>query len=256
MVLCEGDLFDAAEPETLAVRDQSAGATPVRAAALRRDAVPEPVERHWAAQFVDSEWAERLVGVVRSMAAVPGALRERFSRAGGAPGASSAKDAERPPRARRGRKWAFAAAAAVVVIVAGLMWPDTRGADAPAAAQTPGASPGAATPAPASSTKPADGADAGLGSDLETAARDIVETLSSCAASSAGACGAVMEDPAAGVEPGAVTSLDAAVTLLDEYGGVAVFRVESEAKTPQILVLVSVDGTWLVRDVYDFADQQ
>ncbi|PZU30433.1 MAG: hypothetical protein DI577_07780 [Microbacterium sp.] len=48
---------------------------------------------------------------------------------------------------------------------------------------------------------------------------------------------------------------DTVTTLLDEYGGVAVFRVESAALAPQILVLVSVNGKWLVRDVYDVADQ-
>jgi hypothetical protein len=35
---------------------------------------------------------------------------------------------------------------------------------------------------------------------------------------------------------------DTVTTLLDEYGGVAVFRVESAALAPQILVLVSVNG--------------
>jgi len=65
-----------------------------------------------------------------------------------------------------------------------------------------------------------------------------------------------MEDPGAAVPSGVVAEPRArTVTLLDEYGGVAVFRVEADDRPAQILVLVSDDGKWLVRDVYDVADQ-
>ncbi|MBT8797175.1 hypothetical protein J0P97_03685 [Microbacterium flavum] len=47
----------------------------------------------------------------------------------------------------------------------------------------------------------------------------------------------------------------ATATLLDEYGGVAVLRIEESGRPPQILVLVTSDGKWLIRDVYDVADQ-
>ena len=78
------------------------------------------------------------------------------------------------------------------------------------------------------------------------------------------ACAALREDPAAAPPAGLVaTAPDAQITLVDEYGGVAVFRVEpaegtgnrADGPAAQILVLDSVDGKWLIRDVYDVADQ-
>ena len=251
--LCEADLFDAAEPETLAERDARAGSVeaPVRAAALRRDATPEPVARARLSQFIDSEWAERLTAIVRSVAAAPDALRERLSRT--AQQAASVSDAGRPPRAPRARIWVVAAVAAVAVVVAGSMWPDPEGADPPAAAQTPAATATEAAPVQTSAAPPADTVAGASGSDLDAAARAVVDALVSCVG--AAACEGVTEDPTAVIDEGAVTSPGAIVTLLDEYGGVAVFRVEAEAAPPQILVLVSVDGKWLVRDGYDTADQ-
>jgi hypothetical protein len=45
--------------------------------------------------------------------------------------------------------------------------------------------------------------------------------------------------------------------MLDEFGGAAVLRAESIAAdaVPQLVVIVLVDGRWLLRDVHDIAEQ-
>ena len=60
--------------------------------------------------------------------------------------------------------------------------------------------------------------------------------------------------------PGGVVDLTAAertVTLLDEFGGAAVLRVEASASaaSPQLVVIVRTDDRWLLRDVYDVPEQ-
>ena len=45
------------------------------------------------------------------------------------------------------------------------------------------------------------------------------------------------------------------MTLLDEFGGAAVLRAEAAGGTPQLVVIVRADGRWLLRDVYDVAQQ-
>ena len=46
------------------------------------------------------------------------------------------------------------------------------------------------------------------------------------------------------------------MTLLDEFGGAAVLRVEAAGGAPpQLVVIVRADGRWLLRDVYDVAQQ-
>lgn len=189
-------------------------------------------------------------------------------------------------RGRRRAPLLIAAAVGGAVLLGGLLWPEPDSRAAEAVAPSPAATvsaDGAATPdtdaAPAeavteATTAPSDGAAApdaqaapSADGDLEAAARQIVRALSACAGGTTDAgvaCAALREDPAAAPPAGLVaTAPDAQITLVDEYGGVAVFRVEpaegtgnrADGPAAQILVLVSVDGKWLVRDVYDVADQ-
>ena len=192
-------------------------------------------------------------------------------------------------RGRRRAPLLIAAAVGGAVLLGGLLWPepDSRAAEAvaptPAAtvrtdgAASPGADPESAGAVSEATTAPSDGAAPPAApsartapssdGDLEAAARQIVRALSACASGATGAdvaCAALREDPAAAPPAGLVaTAPDAQITLVDEYGGVAVFRVEppegtgnqADGSAAQILVLVSVDGKWLIRDVYDVADQ-
>ena len=47
------------------------------------------------------------------------------------------------------------------------------------------------------------------------------------------------------------------MTLLDEFGGAAVLRVEASASpaSPQLVVIVRTGDRWLLRDVYDVPEQ-
>jgi hypothetical protein len=46
-------------------------------------------------------------------------------------------------------------------------------------------------------------------------------------------------------------------TLLDDFGGAAVVRVDAAGgeHPPQLVVLVQSEGRWLLRDVYAVAEQ-
>ncbi|MFV4914984.1 hypothetical protein PFZ49_16025, partial [Microbacterium lacticum] len=145
----------------------------------------------------------------------------------------------------------------------------TAPADASADPATEPAAGDPATPdavVPPATTPPSEGG------DLEEAARQIVRAVAACTPEPE-SCAVPREDATAAPLSGLVTSpTEPVITLVDEYGGVAVFRLEPAAAgtepptepteaeatgsgAAQILVLVSVDGKWLIRDVYDVADQ-
>ena len=84
------------------------------------------------------------------------------------------------------------------------------------------------------------------------AARTACGTEAACLAE-------VVESPAAQL-PGGVIDLpaeDRAITLLDEFGGAAVLRAESVngASAAQLVVIVRVGDTWLLRDVHHVPQQ-
>jgi len=171
-----------------------------------------------------------------------------------------------PLSARRGRRapWLVAAAVGGIVVIGGVMWPSddtTPAASAPRAEASAAASatPPNPTPPPdpTQPTAPVDVDDADGADGAGAAAGAAMAALAACVADGATTCPAVLEDPSASVPAGIVSSSGAAptATLVDEYGGVAVYRIEAPDEPSQILVLVSVDGKWLVRDVYDVADQ-
>ncbi len=270
LVGCEDALFSLASPAPLGTRAsvRADGAPPMRADALRRPAELAPAES-WIARVTDADWAARVMGAVGEVTSALSHLRER--RAAGSRSATRRARVDTgtspvpPPNApHRRRAWLIAGAVAMVVVAAGLLWPDpsspatARPVAEPSSSPEAGAEPGgdAQDPAPAASAEP---------DDLEAVARRALAALAACAAAAAASCAAAMEDPSAPTPHGIVTrgADGPTVTLVDEYGGVAVIRVEeSEADSAeaggepsQILVLVSADGKWLVRDVYDVADQ-
>ena len=135
------------------------------------------------------------------------------------------------------------------------MWPTgTEGpatADVPARsdagtdAATPGATgtPVAATPAPL---------------DLAAVTSDLLAQRTACGGE--GACLAdIQEDPSAVIATGAIDlpADQRTVTLLDDFGGAAVLRVEPVSAGPvgQLVLVIRTDGKWLLRDVHDIAEQ-
>lgn len=208
--------------------------------------------------------------------ALPGrSQRARHPRATSDPSASASA-----PRGPRRRIALVAAAAGAVVLIAGLLWPQgTEPSQAGEREQAQSAGIDAevtATPDPASGTegdkaqaekaerdevKPdsserSSPPDASAADDPVAAAGPLVEALAACRAAGDEVC-------AAATAPGGGTKVlnalmadltDSAVSAVENYGDVAVVRLQA-AGGSQMLVLMRVNDSWLVRDVYDVADQ-
>lgn len=234
----------------------------------------------WAAPVIS-----RILGITRATVA---SVQHRRTR-----GARRTDDARRQPQATtaprsRRRSLAIAGLAATAVLAGGLLWP---GGESGEASEGSGARPApdgtSAENAPMSAPE-ASGApessreqDASPGASRDTdpteqdedpivAASALLEAALACAESDDSQC-------AEAVIPGATAALQTLVEiaaanptphLVDEYGDVAVVRVErgigaldegsadaAGMSTGHILVLVRSDKKWLVRDVYDVADQ-
>lgn len=160
----------------------------------------------------------------------------------------------------------LAAGAGVIVLAAGLMWPQepepsqadevlqtstAQPADETAAEESPRPvdATGAAAP-PAGDTKgaPPDG--------TEAVATTLVSALASCRSEGDTTC-AVAVAPGAGERVLAALMADVStpdITPVEDYGDVAVVRLDANG-VRQMLVLVRQNDSWLVRDVYDVADQ-
>jgi hypothetical protein len=157
---------------------------------------------------------------------------------------------------RRGA-WGMAAASALVVVGVGMLWPyDTTGSAHGAPGSDDGA--GAAIAVPAPSETPS-----GAVPTLEEADPDpagIVDALLSARAACRSDLDCVenlMADPAATLSPGVIDlpTDERTVHLVDEFGGVAVVRVDAEDAPSQLVVIERRNDRWLLRDAYDIAQQ-
>ena len=170
----------------------------------------------------------------------------------------------RAPRERSRRPWILAAGSAAVVLAAGLLWPTGAGgpatADGGAPSDAAAGGPSATAELPqTAATDGAAGADSGAGSE-DQAATDLVAVtdrllLDRTACAGDEAClSAVVVDPASVMESG-VIDLDPSqrmTSLLDDFGGVAVLRVDpvTGADGAQLVVIMLRDDRWLLRDVH------
>ena len=235
----------------------------------------------------DSGRVGRGAGFVRAaLSGVTGAVVAQLHELGGRlprrlPSATPAEGTEPRGRLRR-RSFIVSGGVAAVVLVGGLLWPgddvtDASGDAAPSASHAPSrsanSSPG--EPSPPTADVPADDAGDKAESgrspeeDPATAASSLVEMIAACHARDDATC---PEAVAAG-SVGVVDALAAAgaraptAELVDEYGDVAVVRLDigvaagegddggAAAPTQMMVVLIRVEDKWLVRDVYDVADQ-
>ncbi|CAL4859681.1 hypothetical protein [Microbacterium sp. MM2322] len=235
----ENALFAAADPEPLPTeRREASSAAPARARATGPYAAGHGIAgtvRDLIGRLVDVGIAERLS---RCLAV--------FDR----PAGKKRRARERTKSSRR-RIVFVAAGAATAVIIVGALWP-TGDADKPAAAvdavdtaSTPASEATGAVP-----KESASGEDEGP-AEIVGAARLLVDALGDCADD---ACRSELwEDPAAAGKLPAAEG-DYAVEVVDEYGGAAAVRIVGKDLT-QVLVMVRVKERWLVREVYDLADQ-
>jgi hypothetical protein len=147
----------------------------------------------------------------------------------------------------------MAATAAAAVLVVGVLWPTGDGPPALAEEhQAPSASVPETPQTPAASGSPAPSAPA----DLVDVTAQLLNARTACQEQPA-CLATVMEDPGRAFGAG-VIDLDAAhrtITLLDDFGGVAVLRVDGQQAptTAQLVVIVESDGRWRMRDVHDVA---
>ncbi|MFK3679028.1 hypothetical protein ACI2IP_14970 [Microbacterium sp. NPDC090218] len=200
--------------------------------------------------------------------------------------ADAATSADTPRRKRR--LMIVAGAAAAVVLGAGLLWPDggapVEAGDGGGTAAAQERSAGRATESPStagvtnateavdgsedgSSGGPEDsnGADASTDDDPVAAASALLQTIADCRAQADPTC----PDGVASGVVGVVDALEPAmpeessIELVDEYGDVAVVRVtvnrpdgdDAAGASALMVVLIRTQEKWLVRDVYDVADQ-
>lgn len=246
----EGALFAAADPEPLPTERREDGHLPK----TRKRAVAPPrasgsvagTVRDLLARLVDVGVAERVgrawAAVVRRTRATP--------RAGD-------RQAGRPTGGRR-RVLLVAAAVATAVIVGGALWPSGEG-ERPAAAAGGSADPTRAA-APSASASPVrdedpateDAARSDEGpAEIVDAARGLVDALAACGDD---ACLEKLWEESGSARPIDAAGGDYAVEVVDEYGGAAAVRIVT-AEVTQVLVMVRVEKRWLVREVYDLADQ-
>lgn len=287
----EAGLLDVAAPQPL----QRAHHAPERARDVARAIAPSDRGSATTSQRLRADRARghdtgRLVrGVVAvealqaAVAALTGHLqrvRDRLPRM--LPRTRADDGAQSRVRSRR-RSLMVAGGVAVAVLVGGLLWPggddvgtasDAAGAlTAEESAHSTVAAPAAPSSGDANASVDAPQGESDTGRSREddptTAAVSLVTTIVACHARDDTSCPEVVAAGAVGV----VDALAAAgartptAELVDEYGDVSVVRLrigeaaadgdhENGAAPVQLMVvLIRVDDKWLVRDVYDVADQ-
>jgi len=250
----EGALFASAEPEPLPT-DRRAIAPGPPPRTRKPTAPPQPgpfagTLRDLLGRLVDVGVAHRVTGAVASLAS---AVRGRARRV----------ERKRPEtRPARRRVVLVAGAVATVVIVCGALWPNgdaekpasagISGSEAPAPPSplsSVSASPHAADELPGAQQPPVK-KDAGP-EDLVAAARGVISALAAC---SDEVCRSRLWEDASSAGVVASAAGDYAVEVVDEYGGAAAVKIVG-AELTQVLVMVRAQEKWLVREVYDLADQ-
>lgn len=268
----ESELLEMAAPRPLeeAAEDRAGPAVETGVAGALRRVRVEPVARarlrHRRAR-VEGAGGPRSTRIVADILV----LRDRLV---GRTRALIGQQAGRPRRAapergtgsRRPRVLAVAGAGAVVVLFAGLLWPNER--DDPTVGppeSRPSASPHRAgadsadvdSPGPSARTTVAP-----TGDDPVLALPGLVAQIEECEAQEDRVCASAVAASPSEVIPlvsGAADVQDAA--LIDRYGDIAVLEVPSSSADEEgtegaiTLVLARIEEKWLVRDAYRVADQ-
>ncbi|MBD3941043.1 hypothetical protein IF188_04920 [Microbacterium sp. NEAU-LLC] len=264
LAAAEDAMFALAAPEPLSTTSlaprpaaDAAPPTPSARPALDSDGRPRSV------------WQNLLVGVdddlADSVSRATTAVWRRLRGGGSGPEA-------RP--ARRRAPWIVGGAVAAAVLAVGALWPGggpaTAGGAAPATAaptatigeptQTAGdpAETASGAAAPTTSADDSDAAGAAPPADLTTVAAALLDARAACAGDLECLAGIVV-DPTASPVHGAIDlgAAERTVTLLDDFGDLAVLRVDAvDAPEPsQLVVILRQDEKWLLRDVHDVAQQ-
>jgi hypothetical protein len=246
----EEPLFDAAAPQPIRSEAQSGDATPRAgrtivsddgAAEGRLSWLRDAVDRHIDASLGEA-LSEAIVSVGRRIAARRTRFVDRSRR-------------ERRPRTARGKgaRWPLVvvgSATVAVVVGGGMLWPS----DAPnarAREQTALEEPRGGAIARAGSTESTGGEESSASSptpapagpaDPVDAAAEILDDWTACG----DACGA----PDGVERSGAAADAARTLSLVDDYGAVALIEVAAPEQKRQLLVIERSDDRWRVRDLY------
>lgn len=165
--------------------------------------------------------------------------------------------------AGRRRPALVAGVAAIVVLGAGLLWPTggpaTAGGSGPdaGAAMAPPSSPASTAPSGDQSADTPKTDDDGEGASLASVLDGLLSARAECH-EDPGCLVHLVEDPARAFPKGVVDEAPDArsITLLDEFGGAAVLRVDGVAgdAPAQLVVIVRRNDEWVLRDVHDVAE--
>ncbi len=256
LVAAEDALFALAAPEPLS----TTALGPRPAAEVSASAVP--TERAAAAPTAAdrSLWQTLLHGMDADLAdTVSQATTAMWRRLGGGrQGASPRTGARRAP-------WIVGGAVAAAVLAVGALWP--AGGPATADGSIPAPAPSVSesdvtdtgATAPAGAPVDAGPAEVDASADLVAVTAALLDARMACAGDDR-CLGTVAVDPAISLAPGGVidrVAEDRMITLLDDFGDVAVLRIDAtDADTPaQLVVIERTDEKWLLRDVHDVAQQ-
>ncbi|NHI17188.1 hypothetical protein [Microbacterium excoecariae] len=234
----------------------AASARPIRSAAAA--GARAGIDRHLAADDADegtglAAWLARAAGMWDAgLAGILARLSpaERSEQAG--PGRAHPRDRARPAKTARrpGRRRApivVALGAAAVIVGVGLVWP---AGDPPRAsgaiANREGSTPGGDVVASAPSHPGLAGEDPALaGEDPAAAGAALVALWQDCA----GTCDQVPSEAVGG----SAAHPDVRVSLVEDYGQVAVVAAEAPGSARQLIVIERAGETWRIRDAYDAA---
>ncbi|MFF7292634.1 hypothetical protein ACFY9N_08885 [Microbacterium sp. NPDC008134] len=192
-----------------------------------------------------------------------------------AAGSRSRTDHDAAPRSRR-RSLLIAGAAAAAVLAGGLLWPggdsgeaaEGQSEESSGVRQEAPASPGttigdgspettgvSASPMPSATSHPGAGVPA-VDEAAIVAATALLDAAAGCDDAAQSSCPEVIAEGSTAdvADLAGIATAEPTISPVDEYGDVAVIRAESP-DAAHILVLVRVNEKWLVRDVYDVADQ-
>ncbi|KAA9149005.1 hypothetical protein F6B41_26930, partial [Microbacterium lushaniae] len=142
----------------------------------------------------------------------------------------------------------LAAGLAAVVLVVGLSWPDGGEPDQASGVEVD-------EPTPVLSESAGGDAEPRVDAAAEDAAAALVRLLDARAGCSDAACrAAAQEDAAQELPAGAIDAPARTVTLLDDFGGLAVLRVDAPDLRSQLVTVVATPAGWRIRDALDVAD--
>lgn len=147
----------------------------------------------------------------------------------------------------------WAGGLAAVVLGVGLSWPDvpTPSAAVGVETSTPAAPAGIATPA----SSPAAEQPVETGGAAIDAAEALAALLEARDACSDTPCRVdLQEDAGEQLPAGAIDAPERTIALLDDFGGLAVLRVDAPDVRSQLVTVVTTDRGWRIRDAFDVAD--